>query len=80
MQSLSSQELQLVILNYPVFVPGDPAVQIIRRVCELVHGEVQGPGWGYQLACVPCNTSHIRIPLWLLLVNIVIKHGEIGNE
>ena len=75
---MSNCKIKLLLVT--VFVPGDPAVQIIRRVCELVHGEVQGPGWGYQLAGVACNTSNIRIPLWMLLVNIVIKHGEIGNE
>ena len=40
-----------------MFVPGDPAVQIIGRVRQLVHGEVEAPGWGYQLAGVSCKTT-----------------------
>ena len=39
-----------------LFVPGDPAGQIISRVSQLVHGEVETPSWSDQLAGVPCNS------------------------
>ena len=39
-----------------LFVPGDPAGQIISRVSQLVHGEVETPSWSDQLTGVPCST------------------------